>query len=120
MKQQNGKPWPIFPLVELAADERNSITDGPFGSKLKTEHYTSTGPRVVRLKNIGDAEFVDAKAHISDAHFSTLQKHRIFPGDIVIAALGENPPRSCLVPAFLGPAIVKADVFASKQVREFS
>ncbi len=56
-------PWPVIPLGELAADERNGITDGPFGSKLKTDHYTGAGPRVIRLKNIGDAEFVDAKAH---------------------------------------------------------
>jgi hypothetical protein len=106
--------WSIARLGELAADERNSITDGPFGSKLKTAHYTSAGPRVVRLKNIGDTEFVDTKAHISDAHFSTLQKHRVFPGDIVIAALGENPPRSCIVPESLGPAIVKADCIRFK------
>ena len=106
--------WSFIPLGELAADERNSITDGPFGSKLKTEHYTDAGPRVIRLKNIGDAEFVDAKAHVSDAHFATLQKHRVFPGDIVIAALGENPPRSCLVPESLGPAIVKADCIRFK------
>ncbi len=106
--------WPVVPLGELAADERNAITDGPFGSKLKTDHYTETGPRVIRLKNIGDAEFVDAKAHISEAHFATLQKHRVFPGDVVIAALGEDPPRSCLVPEFLGPAIVKADCIRFK------
>ena len=36
--------WPVVPLGELAADERNAITDGPFGSKLKTEHYTNAGP----------------------------------------------------------------------------
>jgi type I restriction enzyme S subunit len=106
--------WSFIPLGELAAAERNSITDGPFGSKLKTEHYTDAGPRVIRLKNIGDAVFVDAQAHISDAHFATLQKHRVFPGDIVIAALGENPPRSCLVPESLGPAIVKADCIRFK------
>jgi len=92
------------PLGELAANERNAITDGPFGSKLKTDHYTEAGPRVIRLKNIGDAEFVDAKAHISETHFATLQKHRLFAGDILIAGLGENPPRSCLVPESLGPA----------------
>jgi len=106
--------WPILPLSELSADERNSITDGPFGSKLKTEHYTAAGPRVIRLKNIGDGEFVDAKAHISEDHFATLQKHRVFPSDIVIAALGENPPRSCLVPESLGPAVVKADCIRFK------
>ena len=64
---------------------------------------------MIRLQNIGDAQFVDAQAHISDAHFSSLQKHRVFPGDIVIAALGETLPRACLIPDFVGDAIVKAD-----------
>ncbi|MCP5522093.1 MAG: restriction endonuclease subunit S [Verrucomicrobiales bacterium] len=111
--KENGV-WPVVPLGDLAADERNSITDGPFGSKLKTDHYKDAGPRVIRLKNIGDTDFVDAKAHISDEHFATLQKHRVFPGDVVIAALGEDPPRSCLVPDHLGPAIVKADCIRFK------
>jgi len=72
-------PWPWLPLTELSADDPNSITDGPFGSKLKTAHYTDAGPPVVRLTNIGDGIFVDAKAHISESHFATRQKHRVFP-----------------------------------------
>ena len=49
--------WCWVTVQQLAADEPNSITDGPFGSNLKTEHYTSTGPRVIRLQNIGEREF---------------------------------------------------------------
>jgi type I restriction enzyme, S subunit len=111
---KDGSLWPMRAIGELAADEPNSMTDGPFGSKLKTAHYTESGPRVIRLANIGDGNFIDAKAHISEAHFVTLQKHRVFPGDLVIAALGENPPRSCIVPDSLGPAIVKADCIRFK------
>jgi hypothetical protein len=44
--------WVLKSVGELAAKEPNSITDGPFGSKLKTEHYTRSGPRVIRLKNV--------------------------------------------------------------------
>ncbi len=106
--------WRWVTVSDLAAREPNSITDGPFGSKLKTEHYSDAGPRVVRLKNIGDAVFVDARAHISEQHFATLQKHRVFPGDLVIAALGENPPRACIIPESLGPAVVKADCIRLK------
>lgn len=101
--------WKLLTLGECASGERNSITDGPFGSKLKTAHYTDDGPRVVRLQNIGDGMFVDARACISESHFATLQKHRVHSGDLVIAALGESLPRACLVPDHLGPAIVKAD-----------
>lgn len=112
--KSGGCPWPLVPISELAANEPNSITDGPFGSKLKTAHYTDSGPRVIRLANVGDGVFNDARAHISEEHFATLQKHRVFAGDLVIAALGDNPPRSCIVPDDLGPAIVKADCIRFK------
>jgi type I restriction enzyme, S subunit len=106
--------WAWATVDQLAAPEPNSITDGPFGSNLKTEHYTPAGPRVIRLQNIGDGIFVDEEAHISQEHFENLQKHRVFGGDLVIAALGENPPRSCQVPESLGLAIVKADCIRFK------
>ncbi len=106
--------WGWVSVEQVAADEANSITDGPFGSNLKTQHYVETGPRVVRLQNIGDGKFIDEEAHISRAHFTGLQKHRVFPGDVVIAALGERPPRACLIPESLGDAIVKADCIRFK------
>ena len=87
----------------------NSITDGPFGSNLKTAHYTDHGPRVIRLQNIGDGVFSDARAYISDERYERLQKHRVLPGDVLIAALGESLPRCCVAPEAIGPAIVKAD-----------
>jgi type I restriction enzyme S subunit len=106
--------WTWATVGQLAALEPNSITDGPFGSNLKTEHYTAVGPRVIRLQNIGDGAFVDAKAHISAEHYEKLTKHRVYAGDIVIAGLGERPPRSCVIPSSVGPAIVKADCIRFK------
>lgn len=101
--------WAWMTVEQTAAQEPNAIIDGPFGSNLKTEHYVESGPRVVRLQNIGDGEFRDEHAHISLDHFRRLLRHEVIAGDIVIAALGENPPRSCFIPHSLGPAIVKAD-----------
>jgi len=101
--------WIAAPLQALAVDEPSAITDGPFGSNLKTQHYTSSGPRVIRLQNIGDGDFIDQKAHISEAHYLTLSRHQARSGDLVVAMLGDRLPRACMVPADLGPAIVKAD-----------
>jgi type I restriction enzyme S subunit len=106
--------WTWASVEQLAAPELNSITDGPFGSNLKTEHYMESGPRVIRLQNIGDGVYIDEEAHISESHFESLQKHRIFANDVVIAGFGENPPRSCIIPEDLGPAIVKADCIRFK------
>ena len=103
------KGWTWAKVDQLASPEPNSITDGPFGSNLKTEHYTASGPRVIRLQNIGEGVYVDEAAHIAQSHFERLQKHRVLAGDVVIAAFGASPPRSCIIPETLGPAIVKAD-----------
>jgi type I restriction enzyme S subunit len=88
---------------------RSDITDGPFGSNLKSSHYVSAGPRVVRLANIGSGVFVDAQAHITSEHFETLRKHEVVAGDVLVASLGEDIPRACIAPESLGEAIVKAD-----------
>lgn len=101
--------WCWVTVEQLAADEPNSLCDGPFGSNLKTEHYTSEGPRVVRLQNIGDGEFVDAHAHVAVSHFESLRRHEVFAGDLIVASLGEDVPRAARVPPSLGQAIVKAD-----------
>ena len=44
-------------------------------------------------------------------HYQTLRRHKVLPGDILVAALGEPLGRSCRAPTHLGPAIVKADCF---------
>jgi type I restriction enzyme S subunit len=86
-----------------------AITDGPFGSNLKSSHYSETGPRVIRLQNIGDGLFLDARAHISNEHYEKLLKHAVTAGDLVVAMLGDVLPRACIVPPGVAPAIVKAD-----------
>ena len=103
--------WTLASLEELAAPSPRSITDGPFGSNLKTEHYTDTGPRVVRLQNIGDGTFHNHRSHISEERYQHLLAHDVQPGDVLVAALGEILPRACVAPEWLGPAIVKADCF---------
>ena len=106
--------WVWATVEQIACQEPNSITDGPFGSNLKTSHYVDDGPRVIRLQNIGDGEFIDAYAHVSWGHYNALAKHKIEADDLVIAALGETLPRSCIIPSTVGPAIVKADCIRFK------
>jgi type I restriction enzyme S subunit len=98
-----------FASLDMLAESAEAITDGPFGSNLKSSHYTSRGPRVIRLQNVGDGEFVDVKAHISDAHYQSLIKHSVRPGDLVCVLLGEVMPRAVIIPSDIGAAIVKAD-----------
>lgn len=102
------KGWAWATVDQCAVDE-DGITDGPFGSNLKSEHYTESGPGVIRLQNIGDGRFLGALAHISEERYGRLRKHAVIEGDVIVAMLGEELPRSCAVPAGIAPAIVKAD-----------
>ncbi|WP_415520427.1 MAG: helix-turn-helix domain-containing protein [Desulfovibrio aminophilus] len=107
--------------VEILADyEKSSLRDGPFGSNLKSEHYVDDGPRVIRLQNVGDGQFIDEQAHISEAHYAKLQTHCVHGGDIIIAALGSPLPRACVVPDSVGPAINKADCVRYRTNPEFA
>jgi type I restriction enzyme S subunit len=112
------RDWTWASVDQMAAHEPRSITDGPFGSNLKSSHYTSSGPRVIRLQNIGDGVFVDEKAHISRKHYESLKDYAINEGDLVIRALGIPAPRACKIPD-IGPAIVKADCIRLKVANEF-
>lgn len=99
----------IWASVDECSRDESAITDGPFGSNLKSSHYQASGPRVIRLQNIGDGVFLDARAHISESHYSDLLKHAVQEDDLVIAMLGEGLPRACIIPNEVAPAIVKAD-----------
>lgn len=99
----------VWASVDQCSLDESAITDGPFGSNLKSSHYQDSGPRVIRLQNIGDGVFYDAKAHISKSHYAELLKHSVQEDDLVIAMLGEVLPRACMIPGGVTPAIVKAD-----------
>jgi type I restriction enzyme S subunit len=106
--------WPRRRLEELSSSD-DGFADGPFGSNLKTEHYTKTGARVVRLQNIGRGDFLDEdKAFVSPDHYSALVRHSVRAGDVIVAALGDGARpagRACQIPEGFGPGIVKADCF---------
>ncbi len=111
--------WEWATVDQLASAEPNSLTDGPFGSNLKTAHYTASGPRVVRLQNIAPHTFIDEEAHISDEHYEGLKKHAVYTGDLVIRALGEPAPVACAIPSWLGRAIVKADCIKFRPAEDY-
>ena len=69
-----------------------SITDGPFGSNLKTSHYTTKGPRVIRLQNIGEGCFIDEEAHISTRALQATLRTKRKMGMWSMAMLGAKCP----------------------------
>lgn len=111
--------WRVMPLGKITI----SRCDGPFGSGLKSEHYTSSGVRVIRLQNItregfdgSDEAFVDA-AYV----YNELGGHDVIAGDLLIAGLGDlnnTVGRACVAPEGIEPAIVKADCFRFRLNKE--
>ena len=78
--QNNEKGWPVMPMKEAAT----RLSDGPFGSNLKSEHYRPEGIRVIRLQNICDGYFLDDdKAFVGMDHYKKIKKYTCHAGDIV-------------------------------------
>ena len=106
-----GAPWvPIRRILSF-------LTDGPFGSAFSSADYTEQGAVAVRLGNIGFAEYRDGdQARIPLHLYEGLLRHRVLPGDLLIAGLGDSnnhAGRACVAPD-LGEAIVKGKCFCGR------
>jgi type I restriction enzyme S subunit len=108
--------WQWSQLGTLTAATDNAMCDGPFGSKLKTDHYVpQKGFAVIRLGNIGIGKFLWGKeGHITKEHYETLSSNHVDAGDLIVAGMADPIVRCCEVPAALGPAVNKADCFRLK------
>lgn len=104
--------WEISPLGRISLQR----CDGPFGSGIKSEHYTDEGALVVRLQNIRAGVFhVGEPAYLEEKYFLTeLLRHEVLEDDVLVAGLGDDNNllgRACVAPKGLGRALVKADCF---------
>jgi type I restriction enzyme S subunit len=101
--------WQAQTIAEISSQ----VFDGPFGSHLKSDDYTSDGYRVVRLENLSHLVFLEEKrTYISEAKFSSLQRHALIQGDILFSSFIDEEVRTCLLPSELsGISINKADCF---------
>jgi type I restriction enzyme S subunit len=113
--------WRVLNLGKVTADK----CDGPFGSGLKSEHYTNEGIRVIRLQNIRNGGFDDTdSAFIGEAYYrEELKGHDVQRGDLLIAGLGDERNtvgRACVAPNGIEPAMVKADCFRLRLFRDMA
>jgi type I restriction enzyme S subunit len=91
---------------------KGGIFDGPFGSNLKTDDYTDSGVRVIRLENIAQLHFnEEKKTYISQRKYETLMKHTVNENDIIFASFIDTEVRACVLPSLKTKAIAKADCF---------
>jgi type I restriction enzyme S subunit len=101
------QPWTLRTVGSLCT----SISDGPFGSNLKSDDYTSAGVQVVRLENIGHLFFdLKKKTFISAEKYKTLSKHTLNKGDLLFSSFVDEEVRVCEFPIST-LTINKADCF---------
>lgn len=68
--------WVWARLGNLSSTETNAFVDGPFGSNLKTEHYTQNKEvRIIQLNNIGEFKWKnDGVKHTTYEHSKTIER----------------------------------------------
>jgi type I restriction enzyme S subunit len=94
----------IGSLIESGA----SLVDGPFGSSLKPERYTSEGVRVIRNCNVCDDRFDGATfKYIPRELFDTLRRSEVTAQDILMTIKG-TVGDVCLMPDLGEPAVLSA------------
>ncbi|WP_346884892.1 restriction endonuclease subunit S [Clostridium sp. UBA4395] len=92
--------WSIVRVEDICdRNDKYSFTGGPFGSDLKSCHYTDDGVQVVQLQNIGEGYFNnDSRVYTSADKADELKTCNIYPNDIIIAKMAEPVARACKIP----------------------
>lgn len=83
------KNWKWVRLGNLTEPCEYPYADGPFGSNLKKEHYTTRREvRIIQLSNIGDGGWKDKNVkYTTYEHLKTIERSAAKCGDIVIAKM---------------------------------
>ncbi len=103
----NPKGWPVATIGELC-QRGASLVDGPFGSSLKPEHYTTTGVRVVRNWNIYDDRFDEsAFKFVEPEKFEEIRRSEVRAGDLLLTTKG-TVGDTCLMPDLPGTSVLSA------------
>jgi len=102
------KGWKISELKSVV----DKISDGPFGSNLKSVDYVDNGIRVIRFENIGELEFRDEyRTFITYEKYETIKNHTVSKADIIFSSFISENIRTVILPDYIDKAVNKADCF---------
>jgi len=108
--------WKLVKLSDLYINPVESITDGPFGSNLKSDDFKETGYPVLKIQNIDRNKFISKDiSFVSEEKFNQLDKHQFKSGDIIITKLGSPLGKACIVPNNFKEGVIVADLIRLKQ-----
>ena len=102
--------WKWVRLGNLTEPCKYPYADGPFGSNLKKEHYTTKREvRIIQLSNIGDGGWKDNnKKYTTYDHLKTIERSEASSGDIVIAKM-MPAGRAMIVPDIEDKYVLSSD-----------
>lgn len=84
-----GNEWKEVTVEEIAAQNSGAIAIGPFGSKMKSNSYVSSGIPVIRGMNIGESKgLVGEFVYITPDKAKSLGNANVYKGDLVFPHRG--------------------------------
>jgi type I restriction enzyme, S subunit len=103
--------WEVVSIEDVAdQSDKYSFTGGPFGSNLKVNDYTDKGVRIIQLQNIGVGEFLDDyKIFTSEDKADELVSCNIYPGDLILAKMGDPVARAAEIPSSSSRFLMASD-----------
>jgi len=103
--------WEKKSVRSLSLDESGAFSNGPFGSNLLTSELTDSGVPVIYIRDIRDSEYKRvSKVFVTDKKAEELSTCQTFPGDLLIAKVGDPPGVSAVYPVGEPVGIITQDV----------
>ena len=90
--------WELLTIDELGSEEEPVLRTGPFGSSLKSEHYTKSGVPVVNIFNLSEG-FINTESlfYVSPSKAEELANYRLKCNHIVFSRVADIG-RSVVIP----------------------
>lgn len=83
------RAWHIATVGEVAAKDKHSIVDGPFGTQMKVKEYVEAGVPVIEMEFLEDVPFYrEFNSFITEGKYETVKRSTVREGDIVISKTG--------------------------------
>lgn len=102
--------WEVVRLGDMASKEKYSFVDGPFGSNLKSIHYTNDGVLVIQSHYFTNGRFeIQNPTFTSNQKADELLRSNVKGGDIAIAKIGVNYGASAVVPDCIDRAVLSGN-----------
>ena len=114
--------WVLTTIENIAANEKNALKAGPFGSSLKKEFYTKKGFKIYGQEQVISNDPFFGNYYIDENRFNTLKSCEVKTGDILISLVGTMGKVLILPKAIekgiINPRLVKLSLYKDVS-REF-